>query len=54
MHPGSDPKSIELDGQEVERRLEHEREHRALERSARPDVAEDRSVLARLRRILRR
>ena len=53
MNPDFSPKLIELKAQEQERRREHEREQRTMERSARPEAASS-SLLARLRYLLGR
>jgi hypothetical protein len=53
MNPDNNPRMVELKGQEQERRLEHEREQRTAERSARPEAASS-SLLARLRHLLGR
>ena len=51
MNPDFNPKQIELRAEEARR--EHERERRALQRSARPKAASS-SLLARLRHLLGR
>jgi|BarGraIncu01121A_1022015.scaffolds.fasta_scaffold07342_1 hypothetical protein len=53
MNPDFNPKQIELRAEAEEARREHERERRALQRSARPKAASS-SLLARLRHLLGR
>ena len=54
MMPGSDPRLVELKGEDAERRLDQERAQHSLEAAARGGGARKPSLVERLRKLLGR
>jgi hypothetical protein len=54
MMPGSDPRLVEINGDNAEHRRDQERAQHSLETAARGNAASKPSLMERLRKLLRR